>query len=138
MDAGQVIEELSFKVNMALHTLVSDYERGLISRAQARTGVKAIGESVMGLVTQDTFDLIGVIDQQLSDKDTRGAETRVRGIGNGLARSLHFVCGTGQVYAVTGKIQPIYRPDYNDPDAALKGKEIFDRESAKLTEQQSW
>lgn len=110
MDTRQLTQELNFKVLDAVHNLLRDHERGLITRAEVKTGVRAIFDSVAGLVPTTTFNLLSEAAEEY--KGAHGIEAyKYNGNGN----ILH-VTGTGRVLHVNSVMSLKY-PGYTDSDA---------------------
>ena len=78
MDAEQLTQELSLKAMTALSNIIGDYERGLISKAQAATGCRAVFDTVGGLVGTEVFNLVSAAAQQY-----KGAKSYEVTIGRG-------------------------------------------------------
>lgn len=109
MDADQLSQELNLKAMTALSSVVADEERGLISKAEAKTAIRAIYEVVGGLVPTSTFDLISAASEQY--KHHRGWDVQMVNVAGEL-KGVARVCGNGAVIRITGAV-PHRKPSNN-------------------------
>jgi hypothetical protein len=79
-----------------LSNVISDYERGLISKAQAATGCRAVWDTVSGLVGGEVLDLIN--QASLEYRGARGVEFA---LDPKTARGYLYRCGTAMINDVT-------------------------------------
>lgn len=124
MDPWKLKSEVSQKVIGALQAIVSDHERGLISRAQAATGVRGIYDATSGLVDTETFDILSEVAQRY--KGVHGVEVQFKRVGKHLEGYVR-VCGRGRVVRITQAI-PHYTAAYTDENADTEAA----RQAARL------
>ena len=115
MDTEQLTRELSLKAMTALGNIIGDYERGLITRAQAMTGCRAVFDTVGGLCTNDVYQLVS--EAAMTYKGVHGIEVIRRHNKTYLHRA-----GTGELYEA--QVNPIdigqYNDDTKEPDHLVK------------------
>lgn len=126
MDPQQLIKDINLKAITALGSVVQDYERGLISRAQAATGCRAIFDTVSGIATPEVFDLVTQASAKF--KDAVGVEVNLRPdtrngklVYNGTIR----YCGLAQVLRFRAVSH--HTGSYNDDEP-----DLIARDKAKL------
>lgn len=114
MDSRRMTEELNLKAYTAISNILTDYERGVISKGQAATGVRAVFDAVGGLVSSQTLEHISMAGDYF--KGARGYEVQWINKGQHLEGVMR-VCGTGAVVRVF-KASAHVVPRYNDSDDA--------------------
>lgn len=126
MDAKQLINDINLKAMDSLGNVIQDYERGLISKAQAATGCRAIFDCVSGIATKEVFDLVSQAAAEFSG--THGVEVNIKpGRDNGeltFSGTIRY-CGLAQVLRF--RAVPHYTGSYNDDEP-----DLIAREKAKL------
>lgn len=112
MDTKFITEELNRKAMDALASIVEDHENGIITAAQASTGIRGVFDSVSGLVSQPVFDLISSAASQYAG--TRGFEVQMKQTQSGL-KGIMRECGTPNIYG----FRAVHRADpaYDVTDA---------------------
>lgn len=139
MDTEQLREELNFKVLTAIHGIVNDERRGLITKAQANTGIRGIFDAVSGLVSQDNFDLLSAASEEY--KHAKGVEVTFIKATDGIQGSIR-ICGNGALLSYRqGK--PMILPRYNvEEEVDLEAKERQEAYHKRLVqeaqERQQW
>ncbi|WEU67417.1 hypothetical protein [Xanthomonas phage JGB6] len=93
---------------MALTGLIEDEKRGLITKAEAKTAIKAIFESVSGLIDQETFDFLSAAS--VDYKDSKGMDITFVKVEETIQGTIR-VCGNGALMVY--KAVPIRAPQYN-------------------------
>lgn len=137
MDAEQLVRELNLKAMTAISNLLSDYDRGLISRAQANTGCRAVFDTVSGLVSSDTFEYISMAANEF--KGAKGCQLSLRKDKTGTAfEGILRICGSGKLIRVRGTpyhAAPPYTAHVDDavePDrAAMDAAAQYMRDSSR-------
>lgn len=111
MDSKQLSEELNLKAMTALTGILQDEARGLITPAQAATGVRAIFDMAGGLISQESFDLISLAAE--SYKGKRGVEVNLTKNPQGHLEGVIRFCGSGAVVHIN-QASPHRTPEYTD------------------------
>lgn len=135
MDSEQLSHEINIKAINALSNIMDDERRGIITRAQAKTAVRAIYDTVGGLVPTDTFDLISQAAEEY--KQAHGTEVQWFRVGSDI-KGICRIAGTGKVLRID-RATPQRIPSNNtdiDDDAAAKdhAAKLF----AKLKDEVQW
>lgn len=133
MDAEQLSQEINLKAMTALANIVDDEERGIITRAEAKTALRAIFDMAGGLVPTSTFDLISAAADQY--KHAKGVEVEWVRIGDAI-KGVARVCGAGAVLRIDQAL-PHRKPSY-DIDTDAKAKEHAARLFGQLRGQVQW
>lgn len=125
MDAKQLSDELNLKAMTALTGIIQDEARGLISPAQAATGVRAIFDMSSGLISSESFELISLAAAEYKGK--RGMDVQLIKSPNGHLEGVLRVCGTGAVLRINRAVphlMPTYADDA-DVDARTSAATLF-------------
>ena len=109
MDAQTLIDELNLKVATSVIGICDDERRGLITKAQAGTAIKAVFDAVSGLVSQDNFDLISAASEEY--KREKGMEATFVKNGDEIVGTIR-ICGAGALLSYRGG-KPIRLPQDN-------------------------
>lgn len=139
MDTEQLREELNFKVLTAVHSIVSDERRGLITKAQANTGIRGIFDAVSGLVSQDNFDLLSAASEEY--KHAKGVDVTFIKAVDGITGTIR-ICGNGALLSYR-QGRPMILPRYNveeevDLEARERQEAYHNRLVQEAQERQSW
>lgn len=123
MDTEQLVRELNLKAMTAISNLLSDYERGLISKAQVSSGCRAVFDTVGGLVSADTFEFVSLAANEF--KGAKGVELQVTRYDNQL-KGVARICGTGALLGIYAA-RPIKTPVYNEEEPDRAARDAADR-----------
>ena len=124
MDAKQLMSELDHKVFNTVVNIVEEERRGLITRAQAATGMRAVFDAVSGLCSQDNFDMLSAA--ALEYRDAKGVDvTFIKG-QNGIHGSIR-ICGNGALLSYDQGTPMILPRNNSDEEVDLEAK---DRQAA--------
>lgn len=135
MDAKQLTDELHLKAMTALTCIIQDEQRGIISPAQAATGVRAIFDTVGGLVPTEAFDLISLVGKEYKGKT--GTQVDMVKVGDHLEGVIRF-CHSGAVLRVTHAVphrRPAYTTDEVDAEAKVDAANLFNVLKKKVNAQ---
>lgn len=109
MDAQTVIDELNLKVAASVIGICDDERRGIITKAQANTAIRAVFDAVSGLVSQDNFDLMSAVSEEY--KHEKGVEATFIKNGDEIIGTIR-ICGAGALLSFRGG-KPIRLPQHN-------------------------
>lgn len=111
--------ELSLKAMTAVGSLIADYDRGLISKAQVASGCRAIFDTVGGLVTPKALDLIS---QAAKEYQCKGYEVLMVRTPEGLRGTVRQCGGAKVVKFRTEGISSLehQRNQLDEPDLAAR------------------
>lgn len=116
MDAKQLTQELALKAINAVHTLVSDFNRGLITQGQVSAGCQAVFNTVSGLVDTETVQLLS---DAAKEYRCTGYDVEAVRTAQGIQGTIR-VCGKGRVMRFIA--QPLFQAGagVDEPDAEAK------------------
>ena len=132
MNNEALLEELDLKAMTALTGVIQDEKRGLITPAQAATGIRGIFDAVGGLVSQDCFDLISLA--ALEFKNASAYEVKL-GVQDGNLYGVLRNCRNGLIIEVV-QAKARQKAGYNVADevnemAKKDAAELFDKMSQR-------
>lgn len=137
MDSEQLTDELNFRVAVALHGINSDFDRGIISGGEARTAVKSLADTAVGLVNNEVFKAIGDASERF--KTYKGYDVRFGKVDGRLHGTIR-VCGNGALIRFRDAEilrSPQYHTDAEvDADAAATQGSVMER--IKMMDMPPW
>lgn len=118
--------ELSLKAMTSIGNLISDYDRGLISKGQVATGCRAVFDAVGGLVSPSCLDLLS---QAAKEYACKGYEVLLVNTEEGLQGTIRQ-CGGAKVIAVQSK--SVWRAPTDAPESDLVARNMSEKYVGKL------